>query len=285
MEKANNGPVEGGVEGISEQRLFERSVAKEGAQVAEEMGATFSVMPGDGGAGVNPLPFAENIEKAIAGKLPPNAVLELGRPGDILKGAGLPDLPIRMRQRTVRRKSGKHSELTKDVLQALPSAIQSPMAVYVSPGDAKSHAVVTSIPTPTGPVTGYFSVRLDSAGENVLDTKTVFGKPPSEIIAEIKRAKVAGEVYTNETAFNEWLASQARGVDSDTSHQHQATIEGLKELFSETDGSQEPSFSLLPDASNLDAEFGRMFSPFHRSPELRMRLRRLRSRRQNPVQS
>lgn len=32
------------------------------------------------------------------------------------------------------------------------------------------------------------------------------------------------------------------------------------------------TFSLLPDASNLDSEFARMFSPFQRSPELRMKL-------------
>jgi hypothetical protein len=34
----------------------------------------------------------------------------------------------------------------------------------------------------------------------------------------------------------------------------------------------EITYSLLPDASNLDTEFARMFSPFQRSPELRMRL-------------
>jgi hypothetical protein len=37
-------------------------------------------------------------------------------------------------------------------------------------------------------------------------------------------------------------------------------------------GGVDTTFSLLPDASNLDSEFARMFSPFQRSPELRAKL-------------
>ena len=37
-------------------------------------------------------------------------------------------------------------------------------------------------------------------------------------------------------------------------------------------GGVDTTFSLLPDASNLDTEFARMFSPFQRSPELRAKL-------------
>lgn len=43
-------------------------------------------------------------------------------------------------------------------------------------------------------------------------------------------------------------------------------------VSSESVSDNETTFSLLPDASNLDAEFAGYFSPFQRTPELRMKL-------------
>lgn len=44
--------------------------------------------------GVKPVPFAENVAKAIAGKLPANAILDFGSPSPVLLQAGVPDLPM-----------------------------------------------------------------------------------------------------------------------------------------------------------------------------------------------
>lgn len=138
---------------------------------------------------------------------------------------------MRVRQRTVRRKTNKHDELTREVLQALPAALNDPMLVYRSPSDPGAHAIVTSIPTRDGPVTAYFSIRQDQHGENVLDAKTIFGKKTGEILEELEKLPPGGIAYANEKAFDGWLASQARSALSGTSHQHQQAAESLRGFF------------------------------------------------------
>jgi hypothetical protein len=74
--------------------------------------------------GVKPLPFAENVAKAIAGKLPANAILDFGSPSPVLLQAGVPDLPMLIRLGTIGRKRKAHPELTREVLEALPKAME-----------------------------------------------------------------------------------------------------------------------------------------------------------------
>jgi hypothetical protein len=52
-----------------------------------------------------------------------------------------------------------------------------------------------------------------------------------------------------------WLASQARGVLSDTSHQHQPAIEGFKEFFAANIDSVNRSgpMSFAPPAEHIEA--------------------------------
>lgn len=184
---------------------------------------------------LKPRPYAEAIKDALKGRLPANAILDLGKPGEILRHAGLPDLPMLIRQSTVRRKTAKHDELTEEVLKGLPDALNSPMAVYTSPGDKKAHAILTTIPTSQGPVTAYFSVRDYGQGD-MLEAKTVFGKDPGQILPELIQAQKDGLIsYTNKEAFDNWSA-QARGLLADASHQHHQAIEGLRQFFTQEQG-------------------------------------------------
>jgi hypothetical protein len=193
---------------------------------------------------VTPRNYAEAVDAALAGKLPPNAVLDMGMAGAELQAAGLPALPLRVRQSRIRKKTTKHHELTREVMTALPRAMQRPALVYVSPEDGKAHALVTTIPTSKGPITGYFTVRADSSGAPVLDAKSIFGKDPGEILAEVRRVKEAGgTVHVNEQALNELLATQVRGVLSETSRQHQLAVEGLNSLLGSDSESQGESLS------------------------------------------
>lgn len=193
------------------------------------------------GSGVKPLPFNDFIEEAIKGKTPANAVLTIApEPSPVLQSAGLPAIPMEMKRSVLRRKTGKHGEMNLDILRQLPTAINNPMAVYVSPGDRKAHAIVTTLNTPAGPVTLYSTVRTER-GRQTLQTKTVFGKAAAELLQEMREARDKGLIrHLNNAAFDTWL-TQRDGVTNDTSAQHLQAIEGLSEFFAQFDSSVKPS--------------------------------------------
>ncbi|WP_113961789.1 hypothetical protein [Roseimicrobium gellanilyticum] len=157
---------------------------KPGEKLWEEDGVSFAVAP---------VPFADNVDAAVKGRLPANAILDMGRPGEVLRKAGVPDLPMWIRLSKVRKKRGKHSELTEEVMKKFPEAMDYPMLVYVSPWDRKAHSIVTSLATSQGPLTAYFTVH-GREGQQVLEAKTLFGKEPGELLAEIREAERLGRV-------------------------------------------------------------------------------------------
>jgi hypothetical protein len=201
-------------------------VAPEAEKVTRLPAPSFSIR------GVQAVPFAENIGKALAGKLPANAILDLGRPGKILLDAGIPDLPFHIRQKKLGKKRRAHPELTQQVLEGLPAAIQDPVAVFISPGDGKAHGIITTIPTPQGPVTAYFALR-NQFGETALEAKSIYGRQPYEVLTELKQAEAKGLIsYTNKAAFEKW-AAQAAGTANVAADQHTQVLEDLRELFAE----------------------------------------------------
>lgn len=194
-------------------------------------------------SGVKPLDFLTNLAKAIAGKLPANAILDLGMPGPTLLAAGVPNLPLRVRQSTVRRKRSKHPELTQEALASLPAALQNPMLVYVSPGDQKANVIVTTLQTSNGPITAYFTVR-EHSGTAVLEAKTVFGKDTAMLLAELRQAQASGTItHANKSAFDSWLAQGDGPVRNEASIQLSQAVEGLKEFFAQFSA---PDKSQLP---------------------------------------
>jgi hypothetical protein len=137
-------------------------------------------------------------------------------------------------------------------LQRLPDSLNDPMLVYISPGDKKAHAIVTSIATSQGPVTAYFTQRVRD-GVNVLEAKTVFGKDAAELLAEAREAESRGLVtLKNKGAFDSWIAQNA-GIVSDTAGQHTPAIEGLSQIF-QKEGESQASLSTGPTDERLSKE-------------------------------
>nr|WP_246431042.1 hypothetical protein [Prosthecobacter dejongeii] len=196
------------------------------------IGSTFSVRP---------VPYADNIEAAFRQKLPPNAILEIGPPGAILKAAGLPEIPLRIRQSKIRKKRGKHSELKLEALKKLPGALNDPMMVYISPGDTKAFSIITTIPTDQGPIAAYFTTREEN-GETALEAKSIYGRMPEFVLTEMKAAESLELLrYKDEKNLQRMAVCSGRWQrKNDASTQHHRFAEGQVSLLNEHEESQTP---------------------------------------------
>jgi hypothetical protein len=93
--------------------------------------------------------FNNELEAQINGDLPKGHIYQLGRPGDILRNAGIPDLPIEVNATTLTKKSDpnyKNShpfELSE--IKDLPNAIQDPIMVFDSKTKKGSKVILTEL--------------------------------------------------------------------------------------------------------------------------------------------
>lgn len=90
--------------------------------------------------------FNEELQQLIDGTLPKGHVFELGRPSNVLRSAGVPNLPIEMAASRLSGKSRQDNhpfELSE--VKDLPQAIQKPMAVFRSATHIGSYVVMTEI--------------------------------------------------------------------------------------------------------------------------------------------
>ncbi|MCL1955684.1 MAG: hypothetical protein FWF63_00045 [Fibromonadales bacterium] len=93
--------------------------------------------------------FNNELEAQINGDLPKGHIYQLGRPGDILRNAGIPDLPIEVNSATLTKKSDpnyKNShpfELSE--IKDLPNAIQDPIMVFDSKTRKGSKVILTEL--------------------------------------------------------------------------------------------------------------------------------------------
>lgn len=90
--------------------------------------------------------FNEELQQQIDGTLPKGHVYRLGMPGDILRSAGLPNLPIEMSSlRLIHKSNQENHPFELKEIRNLPEAIQKPMAVFKSATRLGSYVVMTEI--------------------------------------------------------------------------------------------------------------------------------------------
>ena len=90
--------------------------------------------------------FNEELAKQVDGTLPRGHVYRLGMPGDALRSAGLPDLPIEMAASRLANKSNQENHpFDLSEVKDLPDAIQHPLAVFRSATRTGSYVVMTEV--------------------------------------------------------------------------------------------------------------------------------------------
>lgn len=109
-----------------------------------------------------------------------NVILDLGRPGDILLGAGLSDRKIRLYGNKVMKKIRKHG-FDISSIRNLPIAINNPIAVFNNYGNDSNRAILTELKTEQGNVLATIEWGKGTDAELNIVT-SVFGKGKENVV-------------------------------------------------------------------------------------------------------
>lgn len=88
--------------------------------------------------------FVSDLKSFREGKLPTQKMLNLGNPSDVLKRVGIPDTPIVLRQSVIKKILNKHN-IGYDLIEKLPEAINTPIAVFSYPKNANVRDVLVEL--------------------------------------------------------------------------------------------------------------------------------------------
>lgn len=88
--------------------------------------------------------FVADLKSFREGKLPTQKILNLGNPSDVLKRVGIPDTPIVLRQSVIKKILNKHN-IGYDLIEKLPEAINTPIAVFSYPKNANVRDVLVEL--------------------------------------------------------------------------------------------------------------------------------------------
>lgn len=87
------------------------------------------------------LRFSQQVDQALAGRLPRHAVLFLGNTPPIYTALGLPSQKLVMNQGTLRKVITKHT-LTAAIVKCLPALLANPVMIFESATEPKALAVM-----------------------------------------------------------------------------------------------------------------------------------------------
>ena len=132
--------------------------------------------------------FNEKLE-TLTEKNADSTVLQLGRPSDILRAAGIADKPLKLYGNKVIKKMKKHGFKLEE-LQNLPEAVTNPIAVFNNYQKEGNRSILTELKT----ADGNFLVSLDLGKGEDIDfniVSSVFGKSDNKVINWINKGYAA----------------------------------------------------------------------------------------------
>jgi len=136
--------------------------------------------------------FNYELKQHIEGTLPRGHIYQLGKPGQVLQNAGIPDLPIELKAGRLEHKASenyknKHQFNIADI-KDLPKAINEPIAVFNSTKNDRAKIILTDLKDKNG---NNFVVVIkmykDALGKkNSMDINSIVSVYPKDNIAELK---------------------------------------------------------------------------------------------------
>jgi len=288
---------------MNEQGSFEKAVRKEGEGIAAEMEATFSVVPDGEQFSFSNNPWAEELTKPARKLLYSNDYGLDGRVDETLQGGlGAPGGSAVVGTSPSLRSWGRAFEETVGVPVQFfrVNAGQVGTEGFVSPSNPTVLFANADSEVPVGSILAHEWAHL---AEFDPDKKALlFGFFPriaallNREVLERKRDALAGlyrsDKAPKEVLFN-LLSDALTGLDYWSSSEAATSPEAWQEVRREAENlfsslnplnpvpygkgesseliRSESTFSVIPTDGNLENVFVKMFSPFHRSPELRSR--------------
>ena len=159
--------------------------------------------------------FNEELQQQIDGTLPKGHVYSLGIPNDILRSAGLPNLPIEMSAEMLKNKSSakyrQHHPFDISSIKDLPRAIQNPIAVFNNPNN-DGKVLLTELQYNGVNHIVAIKVRSERKSNNieidVNSVSTIFPKDRIEKIVEwlLDKENQGRKAYLNKEKVLTWLS-------------------------------------------------------------------------------
>ena len=159
--------------------------------------------------------FNEELQQQIDGTLPKGHVYSLGMPNDILRSAGLPNLPIEMSAEMLKNKSSakyrQHHPFDISSIKDLPRAIQNPIAVFNNPNN-DGKVLLTELQYNGVNHIVAIKVRSERKSNNieidVNSVSTIFPKDRIEKIVEwlLDKENQGRKAYLNKEKVLTWLS-------------------------------------------------------------------------------
>ena len=157
----------------------------------------------------------EELQQQIDGTLPKGHVYSLGIPNDILRSAGLPNLPIEMSAEMLKNKSSakyrQHHPFDISSIKDLPRAIQNPIAVFNNPNN-DGKVLLTELQYNGVNHIVAIKVRSERKSNNieidVNSVSTIFPKDRIEKIVEwlLDKENQGRKAYLNKEKVLTWLS-------------------------------------------------------------------------------
>lgn len=169
----------------SKQNIFERAeTAAKDAELRYRLGINNRAQAQTENSGSTELDavnrrFNEQLE-TLTEKNADSTVLQLGRPSDILRAAGIADKPLKLYGNKVIKKMKKHGFKLEE-LQNLPEAVANPIAVFNNYQKEGNRSILTELKTTNGNFLVTLTLGVD-ADVNFNIIRSVFGKSDNKII-------------------------------------------------------------------------------------------------------
>jgi hypothetical protein len=127
---------------------------------------------------------AQKVESEITqwseGKLKSSHIIDIGNPSATLQQFGVPNLPIQLRQKILKKAGEKHG-ITAEELKGIGLAIHNPIAVFASKKGDGHLAILTELPHQDGNITAMLELNKQRNGVEITDITSLHPKNAEKI--------------------------------------------------------------------------------------------------------
>lgn len=150
--------------------------------------------------------FNDNLQKQIDGTLPQGFVYQLGYPSDVLRSAGINNLPIELvASRLVDKSMQENHPFDLKEVENLPEAIQNPLAVFISATKVGSNVIFTELRHGGKNFVAILRVKENKKKIEVNQIRSLYPKNTSGIIEWINSDLAT---YMDKKRMIEWIENQ-----------------------------------------------------------------------------
>ena len=172
--------------------------------------------------------FNAELERQMRGELPSDHIYQLGRPSEILRRTGIPNLNLELSASRLKQKaeSEKHPFSISDI-RDLPHALQNPVAIFAYGDSRKAQNIVVDIQNNGNDFLVGLTLNYNHNGINVNSIRGLFPKDTANWLNWIQQGKA---LYLDKEKVQNRIAQQ-RTNPADVSHLDLNFIENIVQDF------------------------------------------------------